>query len=224
DATSLSRALIIAKEKQLVLNDGTADRAAKLIPTTRWNHAASHCIGLVLGKRITRCGCISTAEPERAAVHVIAARLSLYRDQAGDSLSEFGVVILQRHLRLSNGVEVRVDNYDPKNRVLIIGAVKFESGAAEVLAVNKDLLATLGIFRGRMAPAHQLLRARRRQLERCKVAIEDWQVLHILRIELNRHVRAIGLQLGRFGGYLNRFRSSAHLELSVDAHGGVCLY
>ena len=66
-----------------------------------------------------------------------------------------------------------------------------------------------------------MLRTRRRQNQRREIAIEQRQIFHRFVIEDRRHVGAVGLQLGSFGGHFDGFGRSADLELSVDASGGV---
>ena len=86
-------------------------------------------------------------------MQIIAARLGLDRNQAGDSLAEFRVIILQRNLGLLNCLQVRVDDNDPENRILIVRAVQFKTRATEVLTVHENLLATLWVFGRSVAPA-----------------------------------------------------------------------
>ena len=86
----------------------------------------------------------------------VAARFGLGGQDSSDGLAEFGVVVLSRHLRLSHRIQARVDDDDAQDGVLIVRAIQFVSGAAEVLAVDENLLTALRIFRGRVAPADEL--------------------------------------------------------------------
>ena len=90
-------------------------------------------------------------------MNVVAAGLGLRGDHAGHGLTELGVVVLQRYFCFSDRIEVRIHHDDAQNRILIVGSVKLEPGAAEVLALGEDLLAALRILRGSVAPADDLL-------------------------------------------------------------------
>ena len=60
-------------------------------------------------------------------MEVVAARLGLRRHVAGDRLSHFSVVLLQRDLGFGHGVQVGVDDDDAQDRILVIGAVQLDS-------------------------------------------------------------------------------------------------
>ena len=102
----------------------------------------------------------------------IAARLGLRRYVAGNRLAHLGVILLQRHLGFGNSVEVRVDDDDTQDWILVVGAVQLIVGSAEVLAVNENLLRRLRIFGARVGPTRQLLRTGRQQLELREVAVQ----------------------------------------------------
>ena len=172
---------------------GATDGAAELLPARRRNEAAGDRIRAVLRKRIARLLRIRAAEQEAAAVKLIGTRLGLRGYDAGDCLAELGVVVLQRDFGFGHGVQVRIHNDDSENRILVVGSIQFECGAAEVLALGKDLQAALRIFGGGMAPAHHLLRARRHQLQVGEVPVQDGNVLNVLVIEGRGYIGAVGL-------------------------------
>ena len=95
---------------------------------------------------------------------------------------------------------------------------KFEGRAAEVLTVHHNLLAALRVFRGGVAPADELLRAGRQQLEIREVAIQDRKVFDVLFIETDSDVRAVGLNLRNFSANFDGLRDRAQLQLSVNAN------
>ena len=95
-------------------------------------------------------------------------------------LAEFGVVVLKGDLGFLNGVEVRVHDDDSQNGILVVGAIQLEGGAAEVLAVNEDLLRALRILGRGVAPADDLLRAGREELEVGEVAVENRKIFDVL--------------------------------------------
>ncbi len=140
-------------------------------------------------------------------MNVIAARLGLRGYDAGDCFAKLGVVVLQRNFGFGDCVEVGIHYDDPKDRILVIGSIQFECGAAEVLSLGEDLQAALRIFGGGVAPAHHLLRARRHQLQGREVAIQDGNILDVLVIEGGRDIGAVGLQLRSLRRSLPRFPS-----------------
>jgi hypothetical protein len=56
-------------------------------------------------------------------VDVIAARLGLGSHYAPNGFAEFGVIVLEGKLGLSYSVQIRVDDNDAKNRILIVSAI-----------------------------------------------------------------------------------------------------
>src|SRR6185312_803957 len=66
DAVGLPRALVIAEEEQFVLHDGTANRAAELVPLRRGDHTPGYRIGRVLREGIAGGGGIRAPKPEAA--------------------------------------------------------------------------------------------------------------------------------------------------------------
>ncbi len=212
DASALICALVVAKEKQLVLDDRAADGTTILLPGSGREWLAGE-----LGEWIACLLVAVSIIEEAAAVEFVDARLDLNRDRTGDGFADFRVEILVSDLGFLNGVQVRIDDDNPEDGILVIGTVEFEGRAAEVLAVHHDLLAALGVFCGGVAPADELLRAGRKQLEVCKVAIQDGKVFDIFLIETDGDVRAVRLDLRNFSADFNGLRHRAQLELSVDA-------
>src|SRR4029077_20711726 len=110
----------------------------------------------ILRKWIAGLQGVRAAEVETAAVNLVAARLRLCCHYAAHSLTEFGVIILQRDFGFRYRIQVGIDHDDAKDRILVVGAIEFEGSAAEMLALRHDLLALLGILCSRVAPSHQL--------------------------------------------------------------------
>src|SRR4029077_2361123 len=110
----------------------------------------------ILRKWIAGLQGVRAAEVETAAVNLVAARLSLCCHYAAYRFTEFGVIILQGDFGFRHRIQVGIDHDDAEDRILIVGAIEFESSAAEVLALRHDLLALLRIFCSRVAPSHQL--------------------------------------------------------------------
>ena len=96
---------------------------------------------------------ISAAELECASVNFVAAGLGLGGNDAGNCFTEFRVVVLQCHLRFGHGVEIRIDHDNAQDWILVIGSVEFKGCSAKVLALREDLLATLWILGGGVAPS-----------------------------------------------------------------------
>ena len=80
------------------------------------------------------------------------------------SLAELGIVVLGCDLGFFDRIQARIHDDDPENRILVVGAIQVVTGAAEVLAVHKDLLAALRILGGRVAPSSEDLSTRGEQL------------------------------------------------------------
>ena len=105
---------------------------------------------------------------------------------------------------------------------MVIGAVQFERCSAEVLAVHENLLSTLRVFSGRVAPAHQFLRSRRQQFEACEVAIQNRQLRDVFFVERNGNVRAVGFQLRNFRSHFYGGGHRANHHGHVQLHRSVC--
>ena len=108
-----------------------------------------------------RLGGVGPPEPEAAAVQLVSPGLGLCCYEAGDGLALLSVVKLGSDSSLADGVQVGIDDDDAQDGVLVIGSVQLEAGAAEVLAVDKNLQTALRVLGGGMAPAGQLLGAGR---------------------------------------------------------------
>ncbi len=151
---------------------------------------------------ITRLGCIGAAEPECAAVDVIAARLGLSGHDARYRLAKFGVIVLQRDLGLGYGVQIWVHHNNAQDGILVVSAVQFVGRSAEVLPLNKNLLAALRIFRGGVTPP-KLLGSGREQFEAGKVAVQNRQIFHVFLVEFDGYIGAVGLELRGFRGHFD---------------------
>ena len=120
----LPRALVVAEEEPLVLDDRAADRSAELVRCRFRQELAGDRIGLELRERVPRLEPVALVELEHAAAKLVRARLGLHRDDAGDRLAELGVVVLRRDLRFLNRLERRVDHDDAEDRIAVLGAVE----------------------------------------------------------------------------------------------------
>src|SRR5216684_2303019 len=177
-------------------------------------------IRLKLSEGVTCLQGIGAAEPEAAAVDVIAARLGLCGYDACYGLAKFGVIILQCNLSLRHRVQVRIYHNNSQNRILVVRSIQFVCGAAKVLPLDKNLLAALRIFRGGVTPP-KLLGSVREQFKTGEVSIQNRQIFDVLRVEFDGHVGAVGLQLRGFSGYFDMLAGRADLKLAVDVGGGV---
>src|SRR5580698_10919764 len=90
-----------------------------------------------------------------------------------------------------------------------------------MLSIDFDLSATLRIFRSSVVETGQFLRARRKQFETREVAVEDWQIFHILLAELDAHVGAIRLELGNVARNFDGLVHCSDNKLRVDGGGAV---
>ena len=99
-----------------------------------------------LRERILGLGCIGAAEPESAAVNLVAARLGLNCDQPGDRFSELSVKIRSGDFGFGHRVQVRIDYDNAEDWILIVGAIQLESGSAKMLAIDEDLAAALRVL------------------------------------------------------------------------------
>ena len=123
---------------------------------------------------------------------LVGARFRLRRHDSADGFTKFRVVILMNNLSLLDGIQVRIDNDDPKDWVLIVCPIQFKRCAGKMLSIRFNLLRTLGVFAGRVAPVESL-RARGEQLQRRKVAIVDGKVFHGSGRKNRRDVSLFGL-------------------------------
>ena len=109
DAGGLLCALVVTKEEQLVLDDRATDRAAILLPTGRRKRLAGQ-----LCEGIARLLSVIVPIVKAATMKFVAARLNLNRDGTGDGFANFRVEVLISNLGFLNGVEVWIDDDDPK--------------------------------------------------------------------------------------------------------------
>src|SRR5690349_13869556 len=154
-------------------------------------------------------------------MEIIGTGLGLNLNQTSDGLTGLGVVILESNLGFADGVEVGIDNDNAENWILVIGAVELKVGSREVLAIDENLAAALGIFSGRVAPADELLGAGREQLKVGEVAIQDWEFRNIGLVKLDVHVGAVSLKLRNFAGDFHGLRNGTNLETGVGLYGRV---
>ena len=141
--------LIIAKNEELVLPNGSAKRTSELIPVAAGN--TTLLIKWIAGKIGIRA-----LKLEPRSVNLVGARFSLRRDNRTDGLTKFRVVILMNNLRFLDGVKIRIHNDDPKDRILIVCAIQLERGTGKVLPIRFDLLRTLRVFAGGVTPVKTL--------------------------------------------------------------------
>ena len=92
-------------------------------------------------------------------MELVGARLGLHFDDSRGALAGFSVVVLQSYFGFLNGVEVRIDYDDAKDRILVVGTVEFKAGAGKVLPVDVNLPAALRIFSGSVVKTGQFLSA-----------------------------------------------------------------
>ena len=92
-------------------------------------------------------------------MEIVRAGLRLNFHDACGRFARLRIVVLQRDFCFANRVQVRIHNDNPENRILVVCAIEFEVCPAKVLAIHENLPAALRIFRGRVAPADQFLRA-----------------------------------------------------------------
>ena len=148
-----------------------------------------------MSKGIASLLAIATIVVEAAAMEFVGAGLGLDGDHASGGFAELRVVVLKRDLGFLDGVEVRVDDDDSQNGILVVGAIELEGSAAEVLAVHEDLLRALRVLGRGVAPSDDFLRAGGEKLEVGEVAIENRQVFDVFRVEFDGNVSAVGLEL-----------------------------
>src|SRR6266436_1315917 len=127
-------ALVISEDKEFVLDDRSAQCAAKLVPVS-----AGYAGCRALKKGVAGIIRVRTLEIECRPVDLVGTRLGLRSHDGADGFSEFGIVILRSNLDFVDRVEVRVDHDNPKNRILVIRAVQFEAGSREMLSVRQNL-------------------------------------------------------------------------------------
>ena len=98
-ALLLLRALIIAEEEQLVLDDGAADRSAKLLPR-RWRERNSGLVREWVARLLVAIAVIV----ETASMKFIGPGLDGHLHRSRRRLPGLRVVVLQSNLRFRNGV------------------------------------------------------------------------------------------------------------------------
>src|ERR1700752_1592124 len=95
---------------------------------------------------------------------LVRAGFSLGRDQSGDGVAEFCIVVLRCYLHLRNGIEIRIDHLYALNRILIFRPIDLVARGKRQLSVDLNLFALLWIRILTDAPP-DVGRAGREQLE-----------------------------------------------------------
>ncbi len=139
------RALVIAKDEELVLDDRAANRAAKLFPICRGKRDS-----WLVGKGVARLLVAAAMVEEAAAVQLVRSRFGLHSNHARGGLARFRIVVLKSYLGFGDSVKVGVHHDNAQDGVLVIRAIELEVRAREVLPIDLDLAAALRIFRGRV--------------------------------------------------------------------------
>src|SRR6185369_6253644 len=152
-ANVAAKSLVIAEDEQSVLDDRRPRGSAKLIPVAFRN-------GHRFGKRVARKVRVRTLEIKCRSVQLVGSRLGLRRNHRTQRFAEFRIVILGGDLHFLDRIQVRVDNNNAQNRILVVGAIQFERGAGKLLALRQNLLRTLRVLAGSMVPAVHALIAR----------------------------------------------------------------
>src|SRR5712671_373926 len=150
-------------------------------------------------------------------MYFVGSGLGLGGHDGADGLAKLGVVILRSNLHFIDGVQVRVDDDDSEDGVLVIRTIQLKPGSGEMLSVRQNLPRTLRVFAGGVTPALDL-RARRQQLKCSEVAVEYRHALNLLRREYGGDVGLFGLKLRYLTGDFNRLGHGADLQLRIDAN------
>ena len=114
------------------------------------------------------------------------------------------------NLRFGDGIEIRIDNDDSKDRILVVCAIEFKRCTGKVLPIRFNLLRTLWVFARGVTPVETLC-PRRKQLQCRKVPVIDGEVFHGSRREDRCDVSLFGLKLRNLACDLDRLRDRAHL-------------
>ena len=170
---------------------------------------------LELGERVAGVEDVVAEEVRHRAAIGVGAGLGLRADDAGGG-AELGVVVGGRDLRLGDRLERRVDDDQPEQRIVIVGAVEQVRRPGEALAVDDLAVGPLRIL-ARCRLRRRRLHPRRQQLEGREAPVQDRQARHCLFRERGRHVAALGLQQGSAGAHLDRLAQLAELQLDVQA-------
>src|SRR5262249_2202257 len=189
---------------------------AKLVLQRVGDCLAGERVLLELGERVARLKHVVLSEFEQAAVDVIRAGLGLNRNDAGDCLSELGIVILRGDLCFTNRLEVWIDDDYAENRIAIFSAVQLVAGAAEMLTVDNNLSGPLRILARGVLPL-KLLRAGGEENELGEVAIQDWKIRDLFLVECCSNIGAVSLQqLALTSGNGNRVGHRARFEHRIN--------
>ena len=88
---------------------------------------------------------------------LVGARFRLDGDDTRHSLAELRIEVLKRDFGFLNGVQVRIDHDNAENWILVVGAVQFKGGTAEMLAIHENLLSALRVLCSCVTPTDKLL-------------------------------------------------------------------
>jgi len=154
-------------------------------------------------------------------MELVAARTGVGTHDSRHRLAELGIVVLGCDLGFFDCIETGIHNDDSEDRILVVGAIQVVAGAAEVLAVHENLLAALGIFRGRVAPSSEDLGSRRKQLQGLEITIVEGQFLQLLSGKLDRHIGAVRLELRSLCRDFDLLAGRTDLKMGV--HIGGCV-
>src|SRR5258708_21639885 len=114
-------ALIVAKDEELVLEDRSAERAAKFVPVAFRN------TGCCLSKRVFGEIRVRALIIKCRTMNFICAGLSLRCHHSANGLAELRVVVLLGNLNFLNGLEIGINDDNSKDRVLVVGTVQLKA-------------------------------------------------------------------------------------------------
>ena len=206
-AGTAPRTLVVAKDKQLVLLDGSSERTAELVPAQRWR-------AVWLAERVPGIGDVVLEELEQAAMEFVGARLGFDLQHGATGLRVLGVVVAGCVLELGDRIDGRIHHDNAQNRVVVVGAIDHEVVGAESLAVGVDLDTLLRVLTGGMLPRH-LLCTRHEQLQGRKIPVQCRQVADLCGDQTGAHLRAIRDQRRRRAGHADLLGHLADDELRI---------
>ncbi len=171
-----------------------------------------------LRKRISGLEDIILQEIECRAVDRIAPRLCGHADDRPARLRKLGVIVARGDARLGHRIDRRIHHHNAENGVVIVHTVQQIVGPCKLLAVRVHECGLLRIFAWRVLERVDG-RARHKQRQICKIAIEHRQLGDLLAAKSRRDFGAVRLDArGRLthGHLLSR---GAQQKLCVDSCG-----